>query len=157
MNNFIKRVLWALIPFIMGVALVRLGTPARVEITWKTASEVDAAGFRLYRSENSEGPFVLISSNLILAEGDPLVGADYRYEDTNVTWGKRYYYQLEEISLSGAADRYPQTVAANAGLGWGWAWGAGAVLALAGFLIGYRKSTPATPPKDEEIKPRAEV
>ncbi|MDX9955559.1 MAG: hypothetical protein RBT75_15775 [Anaerolineae bacterium] len=157
MNNFVKRALWTLIPFIVGVALVRLAAPARVEVTWKTASEVDAAGFRLYRSEDAEGPFVLISPNLILARGDPLVGEDYDHEDTDVVWGKRYYYQLEEISLSGAADRYPQTVAALAGPGWGWALGAGSVLALLGFLTGHQKSSPAAPVEDQEIKLRTGV
>ncbi|MBN1920475.1 MAG: hypothetical protein JW892_04475 [Anaerolineae bacterium] len=154
MNNFIKRALWTLIPFIVGVALVRLAAPARVEITWETASEVDAAGFRLYRSEDAEGPFVLLSPNLILAEGDPLVGAKYSHEDRDVIWGKRYYYQLEEISLSGAAERYPQTVAALAGPGWGWALGAGSVLALLGFFVGHQKPAPATPAEDQEIELR---
>lgn len=146
MNNTIKRVLWLLMPFIVGVALVRLGTPARVTVTWETASEVDAAGFRLYRSADAEGPFELLSEELIRAEGDPLVGSNYSHKDTNVTWGQRYYYQLEEVSLTGAASRYPQTVAAHAGPGWLWAIGAGLALAAIGFLNARRKpAPPATP------------
>lgn len=152
MSHWVKRVLWGLAPFIIGMVLVRFGTPARVTVTWETASEVDAAGFRLYRSENPDGPFMLRSTDLILAEGDPLVGAKYSFEDTEVTWGQRYYYQLEEITLSGSADRYPQTVAALAGLGWPWALAAGAILGLIGFFTGDRGSDAhkSSPRKENE-------
>lgn len=153
MNHWVKRVLWTLVPFIVGVALIRIGTPARVTVTWETASEVDAAGFRLFRSENPEGPFTLRSTDLIVAEGDPLVGAEYRFEDTEVIWGKRYYYQLEELTLSGSADRYSQTVAAMAGLGWHWALGAGAILGLVGFFTGYREPRAAKSPPESGNEP----
>lgn len=134
MNKASKWVLW-IVAFISGLLLARLSTPARVIVSWETASEVDAAGFRLYRSMDADGPFELISQGLILAEGDPLVGAKYEYIDTNVTWGERYYYQLEEINLSGAASRYDQTVVARAGLGWTWAIVGGIVLAAISSLI----------------------
>ena len=88
MNKASKWVLW-IVAFISGLLLARLSTPARVIVSWETASEVDAAGFRLYRSMDADGPFELISQGLILAEGDPLVGAKYEYIDTNVTWGER--------------------------------------------------------------------
>lgn len=125
-----QDVLFALMLFIIGVALVRLTSPARVIITWETASEVDAAGFHLYRAVSPEAPFERITAKLIPTEGDPLTGASYTYEDEDVRWGERYYYQLEEVTLSGATNRYPDIVESRAGLGWGWATGAGALLAL---------------------------
>ncbi len=152
MKNTIKRVLWTLFPIIIGIALVRLGSSARVTVTWETASEVDAAGFRLYRSDTPDGPFTLLSADLILAKGDPLVGEKYSYEDIDVTWGKRYYYQLEEISLNGTADRYPQTVTASAGLGWHWAFAAGSALGLVGFLTGHRKHGASKLDEDQETR-----
>ncbi len=143
MNNSVKRLLWILIPFILGVTLVRVTTPSQVTLTWETASEVDAAGFRLYRSDNPEGPFTLISPELIPARGDPLVGAKYSYKDTGLIWGRRYYYQLEEVNLTGGGERYSQTVTSLAGPGWLLALGAGASLALLGFLLPLRKPAPA--------------
>lgn len=131
----IKRMGSILIPFVLSVLIVRFSSPARVVVSWKTASEVDAAGFRLYRSETPAGPFELLSPDLILATGDPLVGDDYTFIDTDVTWGTRYYYQLEEINLSGTASRYEQIVSARAGLGWGWAIGIGVLLSAFSLLL----------------------
>jgi hypothetical protein len=75
---------------------------ARVVVEWSTASEVDTAGYYLYRSEKPGGPFDRVNKNLIPASNDPLVGGSYSYEDTGVQAGKTYYYQLEDIELDGS-------------------------------------------------------
>ncbi|MEA3308064.1 MAG: hypothetical protein U9Q70_00950 [Chloroflexota bacterium] len=121
--------------FLLGLILVRITSPARITITWETASEVEAAGFQLYRSTADVEDYARISEELIIATGDPLVGATYQYTDTEVTWGERYRYQLEEVTLTGNQTRYPDTVNSRAGLGWGWAIGVGALLALLGLVM----------------------
>ncbi|MCD4739333.1 MAG: hypothetical protein K8R89_08760 [Anaerolineae bacterium] len=121
--------------FLLGVVLVRVTSPARITITWETASEVEAAGFQLYRSAADVEDYARISGELIIATGDPLVGATYQYTDKGVTWGERYRYQLEEVTLTGNQTCYPDTVNSRAGLGWGWAIGVGGLLALLGLMM----------------------
>jgi hypothetical protein len=128
----------AVVPFLffgLGVVLVRFGSPPYTEVTWETASEVDTAGFFLYRSDSPDGPFSLLTENPIPAQGDPLVGASYRYEDWDVTWGQRYFYQLEEVERNGARIRLPEVVEGQAGVGWSWAMAMGALLSFLGTVV----------------------
>jgi len=121
--------------FALGVAAVRVGSPARVVVTWETASEVETAGFHVFRARSPDGDFGRVTETPVPAQGDPLVGAAYRYEDTDVAWGQRYVYQLEEVELDGTRNRYDETVEGRAGLGWPWALAAGALLAALGALL----------------------
>jgi len=109
-------------------------TTSRVIVEWTTASEINTSGFNLYRSEQADGPYVKINAQLIPASTDPLVGGKYRYEDTNVTPGRTYYYQLEDIEMNGASTRHgPIVVTASA---WGLDDHAGILLAIgAGVLV----------------------
>lgn len=79
---------------------------ARVVLEWDTASEVDTAGFNIYRGHASQGPYEKVNHNLIPATNDPLVGGSYTYEDVNVVAGKTYYYQLEDVAFSGETTRH---------------------------------------------------
>jgi hypothetical protein len=89
---------------------------AEVIIEWTTASELDTAGFNIYRSQQKTDPFILINQSLIPPSNDPLTGGDYTYSDTNVTPGKIYYYQLEEIETNGSTTRFePIEVLARGG------------------------------------------
>jgi hypothetical protein len=78
-------------------------TPAdrAVILTWTTASEIDNAGFNLYRSESETGGYVKINSSLIPAQGSPTSGATYQYVDNNVKNRTTHYYKLEDIDLNG--------------------------------------------------------
>jgi hypothetical protein len=78
----------------------------RISIEWTTASEIDTAGFNVYRSENSAGPFVKVNAETIPASRDALLGGTYQYEDTNVAYDKAYFYLLEDIEFKGAAERH---------------------------------------------------
>ena len=77
-----------------------------VIVEWSTASELDTAGFNLYRSETKEGPFEKINVELIPASADPLTGSSYKFEDKNATAGNKYFYQLEDIEYSGATQMF---------------------------------------------------
>ena len=76
---------------------------ATVTVEWSTASELNTAGFNLYRGESQDGPFTRINAELIPASPDPLIGGSYIYTDTGVAAGRTYYYQLEDVETSGAA------------------------------------------------------
>jgi hypothetical protein len=68
-------------------------------ISWETATEIDTAGFVLYRSTTADGPQVQLNSNLIAAQGSGVSGARYSLTD-NPGYGS-YYYWLKDVDYSG--------------------------------------------------------
>ncbi len=85
--------------------------PANVTLSWDTASEVNTAGFNVYRAESVNGPYSRINGQLIPSAADKLAGGKYQYLDKSVVPGKTYYYQLEDVELGGAVKRHdPITV-----------------------------------------------
>lgn len=78
-------------------------------VTWETASEVNTAGFNVYRGPSVEGPWTQVNTTLIAPASDPVRGGSYEYRDTSAAAGESYYYLLEEIELDGASTRYPPT------------------------------------------------
>lgn len=70
-------------------------------IDWTTESEIDNAGFNLYRSESEDGEYVKINPSLIPTKGSSTQGASYQFVDDNVKNRNTYYYKLEDIDLSG--------------------------------------------------------
>jgi hypothetical protein len=81
-------------------------TAATVIVEWTTASELNTAGFNLYRRDSPDGPFTRLNEHLIPASPDPLIGGSYAFTDTNVVAGRTYYYQLEDVETSGATTRH---------------------------------------------------
>ena len=107
-------------------------------ITWETASEVNTAGFNLYRSTSPDGPWEKVNDQLLPPSEDPVSGGSYSFTDKSAEPGQTYYYQLEEVELSGNATRFdPIKLETGAGLpAWPW-WVAGALLAIGGgWLLG---------------------
>ena len=87
-----------------------------VLVEWTTESEVNTAGFNVYRSESAEGPsYIKINRELIPASPDPILGGHYVYTDTDVAAGQTYYYKLEDVELDGATTLHgPIEVVAEA-------------------------------------------
>jgi hypothetical protein len=81
-------------------------TEATVIVEWTTASELNTAGFNLYRRDSPDDPFSRLNEHLIPASPDPLLGGSYAFTDTNVVAGRTYYYQLEDVETSGATTRH---------------------------------------------------
>jgi hypothetical protein len=79
---------------------------AMVLVEWTTASELDMAGFNLFRSENKEGPFVQVNDQLIPSSTDPLAGGSYQFSDERVEPGRVYYYELEAVETTGSTERF---------------------------------------------------
>ena len=88
---------------IRGVLLFQTST---IIVQWSTASELDTAGFYLYRGMEPSGPFEKITPNLISASLDPLSGGSYKFSDSSVDPWITYYYELEAIGLDGTSDRF---------------------------------------------------
>ncbi|MBE2199375.1 MAG: hypothetical protein IAE79_12250 [Anaerolinea sp.] len=89
--------------------IYQLANPT-VEVRWETATEVNTAGFNLYRSEARDGDFMQINAadGLIASQGEAVSGAAYTYMDKTVEAGKTYYYVLEEVEYNAATRRYEE-------------------------------------------------
>lgn len=79
------------------------GAQEGVDLEWKTASEIDNAGFNLWRSQKQHGKYINITEDaLIPAKGTATTAASYSYTDTDVVLGKKYFYKLQDIDIKGA-------------------------------------------------------
>jgi hypothetical protein len=92
---------------ISGSTLIRLSfltaTPkaGKVILQWNTESEIDNAGFNIYRATSENGEYKKINEALIPAQGLSTQGASYEFVDNDVKNRKTYYYKLEDIDLNG--------------------------------------------------------
>ncbi len=73
-----------------------------VTIRWVTESEIDNAGFNIYRT-TTNGETVKLNKNMIAAQGSAAAGVVYEFADTTVENRKTYSYQLEDIDINGMA------------------------------------------------------
>lgn len=72
-----------------------------VDLVWITDSEINTAGFNLYRAQTADGAYTKINEALIPATGSAIEGAGYRFRDSEVSPGTTYYYILESIDSAG--------------------------------------------------------
>lgn len=79
----------------------RAGADGSVIITWETATEVDNAGFNVYRARSEGGQYTKINGTLIAAKGSATAGARYRYVDK--PGEGKFYYMLEDVDSNGKA------------------------------------------------------
>lgn len=83
-----------------------------VTLVWATATEIDTAGFNILRSESQDGTFEKINDVLIPGEGGPTQGAQYSYVDDGLQSGVTYWYQLQDVDVTGESYIYDVTVSA---------------------------------------------
>lgn len=102
-----------------AILLFLAGCTGQVEVTWRTESEINTAGFNLYRGLSPTGPFdVKVNDQLIPASPDPLTGGEYRFVDRTVRPGVTYYYQLQEVETDGQVNSYGPIAVRVQGLDW---------------------------------------
>ena len=89
-------------------------TVSNVLLKWQTGSEIDTAGFQLWRADGNSGEYSRITRSLIPGKGDEVTGASYSYKDPNVNLGERYFYKLEDVDQNGAGT-FHGPVSATAG------------------------------------------
>ena len=77
----------------------------KVILKWSTASEIDNAGFNIYRA-GADGEYVKINAEIIPAQGTSASGAAYQFVDNGVQNRQTYSYKLEDVDLSGAATMH---------------------------------------------------
>lgn len=79
---------------------------AEVIVKWETASELETAGFNVYRGLSPDAINQRLNANLILPAVDPLQGGEYEYRDLQVEPGRTYFYQIEEVEIGGQTNQY---------------------------------------------------
>ena len=73
-----------------------------VALVWETGTEIDNAGFNLYRAPSADGPWSKINGALIAAQGDAVSGGSYSFVDTP-GYGS-FLYKLEDVDLNGVSE-----------------------------------------------------
>ena len=76
-------------------------TGTSIELTWKTASEANTAGFYVLRCDTRDGEFMACNDSLITGAGTTSTPRTYTYTDAKKTAGVAYWYRLEEESFAG--------------------------------------------------------
>ena len=114
----LRRVAVSLILIILPLAIAACTAPVRVE--WSTETEMNTAGFNLYRGEAPDGPFdVRVNDQIIAPAQDPMLGGKYQFVDQTARPGVTYYYQLQEVEKNGSVNAYGPISVRAGGLAWG--------------------------------------
>ncbi len=79
-----------------------------VELSWRTATERDNAGFTLLRDGQSLASYRTAPG--LIGGGTTTTTRLYRYTDQTVQVGRTYRYALGSIDLTGMVHQYPQSV-----------------------------------------------
>ena len=80
-------------------------TNAGIVIKWTTESEVDNAGFYIYRSETKDGEFKVVNPTMIQGAGTTGERNVYTWTDTTAKPNTVYYYQIEDVSHAGVREQ----------------------------------------------------
>jgi len=80
-------------------------TPDGVLLKWRTESEIENAGFNLYRSGERNGDFVKVNSNLIEGGGTTAIPQEYKYLDEEFEDGDTLFYIVESVAFDGETNR----------------------------------------------------
>lgn len=83
---------------VSGVSVTQRGL--HVEISWSASSDVGLSRFAILRGKSEDQPSARLDT-LDVVPGTPL-----RYEDRSAEPGKRYYYWLEGVEISGATTLF---------------------------------------------------
>ena len=99
---------------------------AGVILKWITESEIDNAGFYIYRSETRNGEFKIVNPTMIQGAGTTSERHTYTWTDTTAKPNTVYYYRIEDISHAGirkqlATVRMRGFVSASGKLSTSWA------------------------------------
>ncbi len=80
-------------------------TNAGVLLKWTTESEVDNAGFYIYRSETKDGEFKVVNPQMIRGAGTIGERNEYTWTDTTAKPNTVYYYRIEDVSHAGVREQ----------------------------------------------------
>lgn len=96
------------------VSFTAVSASPNIQLEWVTATELDTAGFLIYRAADGETFELLTQEGMIPAVGNPTVGGVYHFLDDTAVALVTYTYQLVEIQLDGRELELDQTTAQSA-------------------------------------------
>ncbi len=73
----------------------------KIVVRWTTESELDNAGFNVYRSESRDGEYKQVNAEMIQGAGTTGERNAYDWVDASAKPGQVYYYQIEDVSFAG--------------------------------------------------------
>ena len=76
-------------------------TDVGVILKWTTESELDNAGFNIYRSPTKDGEFKVVNPTMIQGAGTTGERNEYTWTDTTAKPNTVYYYRIEDVSHAG--------------------------------------------------------
>lgn len=106
------------LPTVIVLASFEANTGPRsrdITVKWATASEIDTAGFNLYRSTSADGTYTKVNNSLIPSKGSATSGATYSVVDSGLKKRSTYYYKLEEVNNTGNTTQYGPVSATTRG------------------------------------------
>ena len=80
-------------------------TNAGVLLKWTTESEVDNAGFYIYRSETKDSDFKVVNPVMIQGSGTTGERNEYTWTDATAKPDTVYYYRIEDVSHAGVREQ----------------------------------------------------
>ena len=96
------------------VSFTATNAKKHILLGWETATEIDNAGFNLYRARTKDGHYKKINANPIPARGNDTSGAAYKYVDKPRKG--TYYYKLEDVDYYGVSTLHgPEKVRVKSG------------------------------------------
>ncbi len=118
MKNLLRRhTAWLALACFLALTFAGCTAPVRIE--WTTETEMNTAGFNLYRGESASGPFdVKVNDQLIPPSPDPMTGGKYSYVDQTARFGTMYYYQLQEVETGGTINTHGPIAVRAGGFDW---------------------------------------
>jgi hypothetical protein len=73
----------------------------RVKLEWVTETEIDNAGFNIWRAEAENGEYVKFNDEIIPAKGSAIKGAKYVFTDNIAKNRMTFFYKLQDIDVYG--------------------------------------------------------
>jgi hypothetical protein len=72
-----------------------------ITLRWTTQSESHNLGFQVFRSLSEEGPYRLLSREIIAGAGESVEQHDYLFVDPDADANTTYYYKLADVDRAG--------------------------------------------------------
>jgi len=77
----------------------------KVILKWRTESEINNLGFKVYRSTELDGDYIKVTPTFIVGAGTEATPREYSFTDEDVAVGSTYYYYIEDVDFSGKTNR----------------------------------------------------
>jgi hypothetical protein len=94
------------LPVVMKNLTAVTSRTAGITICWRTESEVNTAGFHVWKSEGVDNNYKRITTSMIPGQGNSSTAHEYSYSDKEVQQGVLYWYKIEEIPMEGSSTFY---------------------------------------------------